>query len=117
MLDHGPDRPDLGRVLAEIVEPGIATPIPAAMRVERARLDLREEDDEPVLVGDIGEARLHDEGVADLLARLLAAMEHGMDAAAGLAGAALGNEDHALIGEAVARAGKIALVEYDEAAR
>src|SRR5262245_27113304 len=100
-LDHGPDRPDLGRVLAEIVEAGIAPPIPAAVRVERARLDLGEEDDEPVLIDDVGEARLHDEGIADLLARLLAAMEHDVDAAAGLICAAIGNKDHALIGEPV----------------
>jgi hypothetical protein len=74
------------------------------------------EDDEPVRIGGLGVARFHDELVAHRLARLLAAVECDMDAAAPMRRAGRGDVDHALFGEAVVRPRKGLLVEHDELA-
>src|SRR3970282_2782146 len=103
LLDRAPAGRALGRSPAENGRPGIPPPVPAALRIDpRDRLRLREEDDEPVLVGDLGVAGLLDEGVAHRLPRLLAAMERDMDPAACLLGAARRDIDAPLVGEAVA---------------
>src|SRR5262249_52028929 len=112
----GPDGGYLGSILAEIVEVGITPPVPAALRVDRARFGLGEEDYEPVRIGDLGVARFLDELVAHRLARLLATVECDMDAAAPLRRAGRGDIDHALVGEAVASPGAGLLVGHDELA-
>src|SRR5262245_52591421 len=114
LRDHGPDNGDLGSVLTEIVKVGIAPPVPAALRVDRVGLDLRKEDDEAVRVGNLGVTGFLDEVVADRLARLLAAMEDDMDAAACLRGAVGRDVDHALVGEPIGRLSEGLLVEHDE---
>ena len=75
---------------------------------------MREKDDETIGVGDLGEAGLFDESVADILARLSAAVERHMDAAAGLRLAAGRHIDHALVSEAVTGIGERRLVKHDE---
>src|SRR4029077_8609658 len=104
-LGHGPDGLYLRGVLAEIVDVAIAPPVPAAMRVHHAPGDLREQDDEPVGVGVVGKACLLDEGVADGLARLVAAMQRDVQAATGMVCAILRDIDDALGGEPVGDAG------------
>jgi len=69
MFHHGPNGGNLRRVLAEIVEAGIAPPIPATARVEGIGLGLRKQDDQAVGIGDLGKARSLDERIARRISR------------------------------------------------
>jgi hypothetical protein len=49
-LDHFPDSGDLRRILCEIVVSGISPPVPASLRIEYARRNLREQNHQPISV-------------------------------------------------------------------
>src|SRR6476646_8499947 len=98
---HVPDGLDLRGVLAEVVDVAVAPPVPAAMRVHGAAGNLREQDHKPVGVGVAGKSALLDEGVADGLPRLVAAMQRDMQPAAWMTCAIIRYVDRALSGEPV----------------